>query len=61
MTSYKFVNSAQLTRDKVAKYAEFYDEYKKVKAKNLLESIKIADRIIAGESTYESKLSCNIL
>lgn len=41
--------------DKVAKFEENYVEFSKMKKKKLLESIDIARKIIAGETSYEGK------
>ncbi len=41
--------------DKVAKFEENYVEFSKMKKKKLLESIDIARRIIAGDTSYEGK------
>ncbi len=53
--------SALLALNKVAKYAANYQENAQVKHKNLAESVKIADRILVGETSYESKISFSVL
>lgn len=55
------LTSAQLPLSKITKYSENYEENTKVKRKNLPESVKIADRIVAGETSYEGKSLSNFL
>ena len=48
--------SARLPIDKVSKFNQNFNEFAKMKKKKLLESIEIAKKIIAGDTSYEGIL-----
>ena len=48
--------SARLPIDKVSKFDKNFNEFAKMKKKKLLESIEIAKKIIAGDTSYEGIL-----
>ena len=48
------IYSAKITLDKLSTFKSKYNEFALRKNKRLIESVKIADRIVNGETSYES-------